>query len=79
MISRAQLRGKPLDDDCRIARQSSHEYGMNDNRVFCYGLMDRMTDEYLQKCRECGAFVDNAEPPDAKQCELAVLKEGAEE
>lgn len=69
MISRKQLRGKPLDIDCKRARQTTHEYGWQDNRVFCYGLIDRMTDEHLQKCKECRAFVDNAEPPDAKQCE----------
>ena len=54
------LRGKPLDEDCVTARQSSHEYGENDNRVFCYGLIDSMNDEYLAKCKVCGAFVNNA-------------------
>lgn len=62
MINRATLRGKPLDIDCLLARQSSHEYGLNDKRIFCYGLIDCMCDEYLEKCRKCGAFVDNAEP-----------------
>lgn len=66
-INRAKLRGKPLDDDCKLARQSSHEYGDEDNRVFCYGIMDCMTDEYLTKCKECGAFVHNATP--LKECE----------
>lgn len=69
-IDRAKLRGKPLDEDCKRARQTTHEYGLRDNRVYCYGLYDCSTDWIaLEKCRECMAFVDNAEPPDAKQCE----------
>ena len=63
MISRGMLRGKSLDADCYKARTSSNEYGAGDNRVFCYGLKDRMTDEMLNKCRECKANVINAEPP----------------
>lgn len=61
-IDRAKLRGKPLDKDCRLARTSSHEYGLQDNRIFCYGLIRPWSDEYLDKCRTCGAFVDNAKP-----------------
>lgn len=60
---RAELRGKPLDDDCKIAIISTHEYGMEDNRKFCYGLMEMTTEEVLEKCKGCKAFVDNAEPP----------------
>ena len=63
MISRGTLRGKSLDSDCYKARTSSNEYGAEDNRVFCYGLMDCMTEEMLNKCRECKANVINAEPP----------------
>ncbi len=59
---RAMQRGKPLDDDCKIAKISKYEFGMNDNRCFCYGLMDRVTEELLQKCRECGAYCLNAKP-----------------
>ena len=46
---RAAQRGKPLDDDCRKANISTHEYGMSDERKFCYGLMDCMTEELLDK------------------------------
>ena len=60
---RAAQRGKPLDKDCYKAHISKHEYGMNDNRCFCYGLIDLMYDDYLQKCRECGAWAYNAKPP----------------
>ena len=63
-INRAKLRGKLLDEDCKSARRSIHEYGYEDNRVFCYGLADCMTDECLTKCKECGAFVYNATPLD---------------
>lgn len=64
MINRAKLRGKPLDEDCKKAVRTSHEYGLQDNRVFCYGLYKEMSDwEIKKKCRECGAYVYNAEPP----------------
>ena len=64
MISRAKLRGKPLDADCKKAMRTSHEYGPHDNRVFCYGLTKEMSNwEIQQKCRECGAYYVNAEPP----------------
>lgn len=63
MISRSTLRGKPLDTDCKKANRTTHEYGLQDNRVFCYGLYKAMSDwEIQQKCRECGAYVCNAEP-----------------
>lgn len=61
-VGRNILRGKPLDDNCKKTNISTHEYGMKDNRVFCYGLIDCMTDDFLPKCVECGAFVDNATP-----------------
>ena len=62
MIDRAKLRGKPLDEDCKRAHRTSHEYGIKDDRVFCYGIVNLMYDEPLEKCLECGAFVDNAKP-----------------
>ncbi len=63
-ISRAELRGTSLDEDCKKAQISKYEYGPKDNRCFCYGLINCENDEYLDKCRECKAFVDNAEPFD---------------
>lgn len=63
-INRAQLRGKPLDSLCKRARTTRHEYGMHDNRVFCYGLYDCMTEEILDSCKNCKAHIDNAEPPE---------------
>ena len=63
-ISRAVVRGKPLDEDCKTANVSKHEFGSNDNRCFCYGLYVPCNDwEIQQKCRECKAYVDNAELP----------------
>lgn len=62
-ISRAQLRGEPLLSMCRKARTTTHEYGMRDNRVFCMGLIDGMTDDVEEKCLDCKAYVFNAEPP----------------
>jgi hypothetical protein len=60
--SRRQLRGKKLDDDCKKANTTTNEYGQYDNRQFCYGLIDRSTESHLEKCKECRAFVDNANP-----------------
>lgn len=63
MISRVRLRGKPLDNDCKQAYRTPHEYGMKDDRVYCYGLYEDMSDwKIRKKCRECGAYVDNATP-----------------
>ena len=59
-VNRAKLRGRPLDSDCKKAYRSTGEYGNDDRRVYCYGYTDAMTDEYLTKCKECGAFVYNA-------------------
>ena len=57
-------RGKTLDDDCRKANITTHEYGMDDNRVFCFGLYEETSEsEIRKKCAECSAFVLNAEPP----------------
>jgi len=55
-------RGKPLDADCLKANISKHEYGPNDNRCFCYGLINPMYEEELPKCRECGAYIYKAKP-----------------
>ena len=63
-IGRAVVRGKPLDKDCKRAHISKHEYGPNDNRCFCYGLYAEWSDyEINEKCIDCKAFVQNAEPP----------------
>lgn len=62
MISRAKLRGYKLDDDCKRANTTTNEYGLDDNRVFCHGLYNCMTDELIEKCLRCKAFLCNAEP-----------------
>lgn len=63
-VSRAQLRGKPLDEDCKIYGMiSRYEYGEEDNRCFCFGLINPMYEDYEQKCRDCKAWSRNAEPP----------------
>lgn len=61
-MTRADLRGKPLDSDCRKANTSRGERGADDMRVFCYGRADGMTDELLDKCRRCGALAWNETP-----------------
>lgn len=67
---RAAQRGKPLDADCYKAKRVTNEYGLNDNRIFCCGLIDSMTEEYLPKCQECGAFIDNAKRPEEEEKKL---------
>lgn len=62
MVNRAKLRGKPLDEDCKTARTTTHEYGKVDDRVFCRGLSDKRTDTPIEKCYGCKAFVENASP-----------------
>ena len=62
MINRAKLRGKKLDKDCKTAHTTSHEYGLEDDRVFCYGLEDPSTDEPFEKCKMCNAFIGNETP-----------------
>ena len=62
MRTREDMRGRMLDRDCYRAEISKHEGGPDDDRCFCYGLVDKMTGDYLPKCQECGAFVSNATP-----------------
>lgn len=62
MISRAKIRGEKLDEDCKRAYTTSHEYGPDDDRVFCYGLIDCSTDDLIEKCRNCKALAYNATP-----------------
>ena len=66
MISRAKLRGKKLDEDCKRACISTNEYGPDDDRVFCYGLISYSTDELIEKCKNCKALVWNAASPEEK-------------
>lgn len=61
-VDRAKLRGKPLERICYSAKTTRHEFGRNDNRVFCFGIVDTMTDELIPQCRACKALVDYAEP-----------------
>lgn len=66
--TREQLRGRPLDELCKKAHTAPYEYGPEDNRVFCHGLIDAMTDEPPDQCRICGAFVRNETPPEGIDC-----------
>ena len=61
-IGRDKIRKKPLEHDCYSAKTSRHEYGNDDNRVFCYGLYNE-ADCLMYKCMICPAHVYNAEPP----------------
>lgn len=62
-VNRAQLRGRPLDPLCKKAYTTTHEYGPEDKRVFCYGFNSMMTDEPEYECSQCGAFIRNMTPP----------------
>lgn len=62
-VTRATLRGKPLDEDCKkIARSDSGQYGPDDKRCFCTGIWSPMYDWFLPKCEDCKAFNGNAFP-----------------
>lgn len=61
-IDRATLRGKPLDDGCKKAVTTTGEYGKEDKRVYCYGLIRGIYDDVCKECRECKAYVYNATP-----------------
>ena len=66
-VSRAQLQGKPLDEDCRrYGRPDPYQYGWFDKRCYCTGIWNNMYDDFEQKCRECSAWGGNAEPPKDK-------------
>ena len=67
MISRAKIRGKKLDEDCKRACTTTNEYGSDDDRVFCYGLIDCSTDDLIEKCRNCKALADNSTPPEERK------------
>jgi hypothetical protein len=60
-IGRDKIRKEPLDHDCYSAKTTRNEFGMDDNRVFCLGLLNECDDIQI-KCIRCRAFVDNAEP-----------------
>lgn len=62
MKNRAVQRGKPLLDMCYKAKRTTHEYGEEDDRVFCSGLLDCETEDLCDECSKCGAFTFNAEP-----------------
>ena len=62
VINRSKVRGKKLYAECRTAKISRHEYGQDDPRLFCFGLVDSMNDELLPMCKACKAHVSNAEP-----------------
>lgn len=61
-VTRKQMRGKPLDPLCKKAHTTTNEYGLDDKRVFCYGIWESRTDEPVEMCRVCKAFVRNEEP-----------------
>lgn len=60
-IGRDKIRKRPLDHDCYDAKTTRNEFGIDDNRVFCYGLLNK-SDDVQKKCINCPAFVDNAKP-----------------
>lgn len=61
---RAKQRGKRLDEMCYKAMPLTQEYGENDARVFCSGLISPEYDDCtIPECLECDAFWANSEPP----------------
>ena len=78
MISREKLRGKKLDKDCKKAYTTSHEYGLDDDRVFCYGLEDPSTDEPFKKCKMCNAFIENETPLETQEKRKPIIVKGVQ-
>lgn len=62
MRSRNIQRGARLLSDCYKANITKHEYGKDDDRVFCYGLYGNSECELRDECSECGAHWRNAKP-----------------
>ena len=56
-MSRAILRGKKLEKHCKTAKTTTNECGIDDNRIYCHGLIDASTEELIKECRECLANV----------------------
>ena len=56
-MNRGKIRGKKLDKDCYDANTTKHQFGPDDNRIFCYGLVEASTEELIDKCKECSANV----------------------
>lgn len=64
-VTRSQLRGKPLDEDCKkYGRSESGQFGPDDFRCFCSGIWNRMYEDYERKCVTCPAWVSNSTPLD---------------
>ena len=56
-ITRATLRGKPLDEDCKkYGRSNSGQFGVWDKRCFCTGIWNKMYEDFEQKCYMCSAW-----------------------
>lgn len=55
--TRADLRGNKLLPICYKARISHNECGPKDNRQYCYGMVDKRTDELIEECENCKANV----------------------
>ena len=60
--NRAKMRGEPLEEFCKKADTTTHEYGPDDHRIFCHGLIDPRDGYPCDECRNCGAYVGNARP-----------------
>lgn len=65
-ITRAKLRGEKLDEDCKKAYITTEHYTDKKTQTrikatYCYGWEDCRTDEPLEKCKKCRAFVKNIE------------------
>ena len=62
-VTRVQLRGKPLDADCkRWGKPDPYQYGLKDKRCFCTGIWNPMYEAVEEKCVSCNAWNSNAEP-----------------
>lgn len=59
--TRAQIRGSRLLPGCVRANTTTHEYGPEDDDVYCYGLEDACPGIRNDECRMCAALIWNDE------------------
>ena len=70
-VPREELRGAPLDKDCKYAFSSTSYFGAFENRELCCGLFEDMkTGKKREKCLKCGAYFKNCKVVKVKSIKL---------
>ena len=61
-MTRAELRGRPLDGDCYLAGTVSGIREEDDKRIYCRGRANGSNGNVNKKCVNCGAYINNETP-----------------